>query len=137
MKSIIMVFVFFGGVIAGLYFLDPLLADVRADNYDNYEEYYFEGHCGEYYEDFLDRFITSELTIEQTDLITAKFEELLLEHNITEEELYDDMEITHIRVIEHKKHVEVPVYENVEIKNPILQFPSPLCSSLPQKSEIS
>ena len=106
MKKILFVFTFIGGVIIGGYFLNPVINDVRADNFDNSEEYYYGGHCGEYYEGFLDRFLTEDLTLEQSNLITLKFEELLTLYEITEEELYYDMDITHDIMIEMLEYIE-------------------------------
>ena len=105
MKKIILVFVFIGGFITGAYLLDPVIKDVRADDFQYDNEYYYEGHCG-YDEDFLGRFIDGDLTTEQVDLITLRFEELLIEHEITEEELYDDMEITHDIMLDMISYIE-------------------------------
>lgn len=116
MKKIMVVFVFIGGIIIGGYFLDPVIENVRAENIDYDNEYYYGGHCGEYYEDgLLDRFINDDLTVEQVDLITAKYQDLLLEYGITEDELYNDMEITHdimLDLIEYTDSLDVDYYES-------------------------
>lgn len=105
MKIYLSVFIFIGGIILGVYFINPAVNNVNAGNYNLDEEYYYEGHCGYNY-DILDRFLSLDLTDEQIDLITVKYNELLLEYEITEDELYSDMDTTHDIMIEMMEYLE-------------------------------
>ena len=91
MKNIIIVSVFFAGVILGMYFLNPLLVDSST----NTEDYvFYSGYCNEHYEDG-DWFMSSYLTEEEQESLQVKYDELLLEYEVTEEELYKDHYIMH------------------------------------------
>ena len=77
MKNIIIVSVFFAGVILGAYFLKPVFVDSSVN--DDYETYY--GYCNNDYE--------------ITELISNKYNELLLEYEVTEEGIYQDHYVMH------------------------------------------
>lgn len=86
MKNIIVVSVFFAGVILGMYFLNPILVDTNND-VDDYE--FYSGYCSEHYEDH-DWFQSDYLTDEEQALLQTKYDELLVEYGVTEDELYED-----------------------------------------------
>ena len=74
----------------GMYFLSPLVVD--SSNTEEYE--FYDGYCTQHY-DVDDWFSSSNLTQVEQDLLQNKYDELLVEHGITEEELYGDHDQMH------------------------------------------
>lgn len=90
MKNLIIVSVFFAGVILGAYFLKPVFVDSSVN--DNYETYY--GNCHNNYE-ISDWMSNGYLTDDERELISIKYNELLLEYDVQEESIYQDHYVMH------------------------------------------
>ena len=91
MKNIIIVSTFFAGIILGMYFLNPLIVDTRSETISE-SDYY--GYCHDY-EDGNHWFEDEQISQENQDLLRVRFEELLIENNLTEDELYANYDIMH------------------------------------------
>ena len=91
MKNILIVSGFFAGIILGMYFINPTLVDTNSD-VEDYE--FYNGYCGEHYDED-GWFMNSYLTEEEQDLLQVKYDELLVEYDITQEELYEDHDTMH------------------------------------------
>jgi len=63
----------------------------------------------------MDRFNSSNISLEQRNLLNTKLEELMIEYGITEDELYYDMDITHnimTDLMEYSESLGIEYYEN-------------------------
>ena len=91
MKNVIIVSIFFAGIVIGMYLLKPVLVDSSNDT-DNSQLLY--ENCQGYYEDD-NWYMNRNLTEAEQTLIIDKYNELLIEYEITDEELLDDHYLMH------------------------------------------